>query len=121
MSWRLTKSQKIRLEERERLQALSVRDLIEMGYRRTSNRHGLISRIDREDWREEMARKHSPWSFEEGMNWVKALSFTPGGAEDHYRRCYSRDCITVTPEKAMKIPNSNWDPVGFVSSSEKAI
>ncbi len=33
-------------------------DLIASGYRAVSNRYRIVARIDREDWREEMARRH---------------------------------------------------------------
>lgn len=34
---------------------MDIATLIASGYARTSNRHGMVSRIDRPDWREHMA------------------------------------------------------------------
>lgn len=64
--------------------------LLDSGYRCTSNRHRIVSRIDREDWREHMASKHMG-----GMEWVNILGY---GAGDHYRRVYSRDSIEGLPQ-----------------------
>ncbi|KAF2282292.1 hypothetical protein GH714_044136 [Hevea brasiliensis] len=44
----------------------------------------MVSRIDRADWKETMAKTHV-----NGMKWVNALG--EGSAEDYYRRCISRD------------------------------
>lgn len=86
--------------------------LAAMGYRRTSNRHCLVSRVDRPDWREHMAQKHAPWDPEgQGVAWVKCLG---KGAADHYRRCYSNDTMTVGPEVSRRIPGSIWDETGYV-------
>lgn len=86
-----------------------------MGYRRTSNRFGHLSRIDRPDWKEHMAQRHSPWSKEEGRAWVRALG---DGASDHYRRVFSKDTREVSREVARLVPTSNWDLAGFVPLPE---
>jgi len=96
-------------------QKLSVKELIAKGYRRTSNKFGVVSRIDRPDWRGYMALKHSPWSLEAGMDWVKLLEKTPGQAEDHYRRCYSEDTLEIGRSAGLKVPPSNWDATGYVA------
>lgn len=69
--------------------------LIDSGYRATSNKHRMASRIDREDWREYMAKKHAPWSEKQGKEWVAALG---EGAGDFYRRVYSKDNLRDLPD-----------------------
>lgn len=78
--------------------------LARSGYRVVSRRHGGLSRLDRADWQEAMARDYVrgfPGGLErnlpEGLAWVAALG---DGAADHYRRCYSRDRITVPRDVA---------------------
>lgn len=90
--------------------------LVDRGYRRVSNTHKHLSRIDRPDWREHMAITHSPWSIDEGMAWVHCLG---SGAADHYRRCHSGDVITVTEKTYRMVPQSNFDPVGYIKVSVK--
>lgn len=89
-----------------------ARALAARGYRRTSNRHRIISRIDRPDWLEKMARdlRRAPADF-----------MVPGGSQpqpnwcDHYRRIYSRDKIEGVAEEVFRlIPGSDWDPIGYV-------
>lgn len=85
--------------------------LIAKGYRRTSRKYGLIARIDRPDWKEYMAIKHSPWSLEEGLVWVRCLG---KAAPDHYRRCYSTSKMEVGQSSGLKIPCSNWDETEYI-------
>ena len=73
------------------------KDLVESGYRAVSNRYRMIARIDREDWREEMARRHvagypgdQEANFQMGLRWVTALGDSAG---DQYRRVYSQDVL----------------------------
>jgi len=68
--------------------------LIASGYRATSNRYKMVARLDRPDWREHMAIRHSPWSLEEGMKWVNCLGHS---ATEHYLRVYSRDRLEGLP------------------------
>lgn len=93
--------------------ANSDKELIAAGYRRTSNKYGLISRIDRPDWRDVIiATTHQT---------VETMrKATPGMWEDHYRRCHSKDQIELGAWRGKKIPTSNWDPVGFVEISISA-
>jgi len=77
--------------------------LIDSGYRCTSNRHRMVSRLDRPDWREHMARDHTRGfrgdpqrNLDEGMKWVAVLGT---GAADHYRRVLSRDKIERVPQE----------------------
>jgi len=87
-----------------------ARRLIASGYRCSSNRHRIVSRIDREDWKEHMARKHAPWSFQEGIEWVEGLG---DRAADHYRRVYSRDKIEDVPEEAYNLVKQAGRGSGF--------
>lgn len=64
-------------------QTLSVKQLKRQGYCRTSNKHRMASRIDREDWKEYCLEKNHP---------VDA---------DFYRRVLSKDNITV-PQSVFK-------------------
>ena len=83
------------------------------GYCVTSRKFGIVSRIDRADWKIYMAKKHSPWSLEEGLEWVEALG--EAGAEDHYRRCYSKDSIeTGSYNKVKSFPKSHFTITGYV-------
>lgn len=93
----------------------SGEDLASLGYRRTSRKFGHVSRVDREDWKEYMAEKHSPWSKEEGLRWVECLGT---GAADHYRRCYSKDTLVLTQTKALGIPCSDHDETGFIPKAQ---
>lgn len=86
--------------------------LMALGYRRTSTRHRIISRIDRVAWKVYMAKKHSPWSLKAGLRWVVMLGIDSG--PDHYRRCHSEDRIeNVHPDLFKLIKSSNWDECGF--------
>lgn len=83
-------------------------DYAAQGYRIVSRKYGIISRIDREDWKEAMAKAHAPWDIEEGRKWVRTLG--DRGAADHYRRCYSKDNVELGGRAlTLKIPNSNDD------------
>jgi len=89
--------------------------LIKKGYRRVSNKFGHVARIDRPDWREHMAERNAPWDPKgQGMEWVRLLEKTPGSAEDHYRRCYSKDVLVLSPGQAKRVPPSAHDPAGYI-------
>ena len=92
--------------------------LMSQGYLKTSNRHCMLSRIDRSDWMEKMAKSHAPWNIEEGRAWVEGLGV--GSAADHYRRCYSNDNITVTPEVLKFVKSSGHNPTGFLPKKKVA-
>ncbi len=86
--------------------------LINWGYRRTSCAHGLISRIDKADWYRYMAHQHTPWDPNgEGIDWV--FSMGNASAEDHYRRCYSKDTRTVSLMISKLIPSSGGAVTGY--------
>lgn len=95
----------------------TAEDLIRRGYRRVSNKYRIVSRIDRPDWREFMAKEHAPWDPQgDGMGWVFLLGRQAGSAEDHYRSVYSKDNIENIPNEIFKqIPGSGYDPVGYVN------
>ena len=77
----------------------------------TSRRHRLANRLDRRDWREYMAKRHAPWDPEgDGKAWVECLG---DYAADHYRRCYSKDKITVPEEWVKPLGNSRDGPTEF--------
>lgn len=75
------------------------------GYCITSRRGLLATRLDREDWRADMATKHA-----NGERWVKALGQR---AADQYRRVYSADTIRVAPDWIGKLPNSIDGPTEY--------
>lgn len=85
------------------------------GYRRTSSKYGMLSRVDREDWQEFMAKTHAPWDINEGRAWVYGLGTR---AADQYRRCYSRDKITVSTSISKFVPSSSHDTIGYVQRRE---
>lgn len=90
--------------------------LINWGYRKTSNNHRLVARIDRPDWYRYMAQEHAPWDPNgEGIDWV--FNMGPAAAGDHYRRCYSRDFKTVPHAVLELIPSSNHDDCGYCRKS----
>lgn len=90
----------------ERSALRTIADFKEAGYYVVSRRHRMLSRIDRADWREVMARHHAPWDVNgEGMRWACLK-----GMGDYYRRCLSKDTIVIAPhqwDSVLKaIPNS---------------
>lgn len=87
-------------------------DYAKQGYRRISRKYGMISRIDRPDWKEHLAAKHSPWDPEAGMKWVNGIG--DGMAADFYRRVHSEDVLEIGAKEALSIPTSNHDPIGYV-------
>lgn len=81
--------------------AAKAQALIDAGYRSVSNAYRHVSRIDREDWREHMARCHVDGfpgdpaaNFQLGMRWATGLGLQAG---DFYRRVVSRDVIENVP------------------------
>ena len=97
-------------------------ELASQGYRRTSNRHRMVSRIDREDWKEYMALQHAPWDAKrgttDGPDWVKCLG--PAAAADFYRRVHSMDSLEgLDPAVFKLIPGSSNDPCGYAPKPAK--
>lgn len=82
--------------------AKEAKALIEAGYHRISNTGRIVSRIDRDDWRQFMAQQHSR-SEKIGRDWGIALGRS---AENHYRRCYSKDKLVLQEKLYRMIPGS---------------
>lgn len=90
-----------------------VEKMISQGYRKTSGKFGIVSRIDRADWKSFLAFEHTPWDVEQGMAWVECLG--DQSAEDHYRRCYSPDQQELGRYMAHNFPTSGQcEPVGYL-------
>lgn len=81
-------------------------DYIAKGYRVTSNRHCIISRIDREDWVHHLKECT-------GIDTVDDTILEEHWC-DYYRRCISKDNLTVDQHVCRLIPNSSYDTTGFV-------
>ena len=82
--------------------------LIALGYRRTSRRHRMLSRIDRPDWQGFLARELDVE--------LDTLVRDPCGLwEDHYRRVYALDQLIVPPDLVLAVPASSYDPIGYVA------
>lgn len=89
---------------------MNARELTLRGYRRVSNRHRMVSRIDRPDWVEVLAKK---------LHRSPAELYLPDGRIspswcDFYRRVHSKDTLVVSQEVYRQIPSSGWDGVGYV-------
>lgn len=90
--------------------------LTALGYRRTSNKHRMVSRIDRPDWLEVLARsmRRSVAEFCD----LDTGEVSPSWC-DHYRRVYSEDTMIVEdPEVFKLVPTSGHDSVGYVDSKQ---
>lgn len=92
---------------------ITVTQARQRGYCVVSREHWRVSRIDRPDWREVMARDHAPWDPDgEGRSWVEALGALAG---DHYRRVYSRDSVSLGSAEALRgFPASADGPNHFL-------
>lgn len=92
-----------------------VEGLAQRGYRRTSNKYGIVTRIDRADWVEVLAQH---------LGRSPAELYRPGGAEpeahwkDYYRRTLSEDSMEIGSQAARLIPTSNSNECGFVDLPE---
>jgi len=70
-------------------------DLMKQGYRKTSNAYCLVSRIDRDDWLDVLAKQR---------HCSRADFYNVDGTgigdqhRDHYVRVFSNDKLTVAPE-----------------------
>lgn len=80
-----------------------VADLVRRGYRRTSRKYGLIARIDREDWAEQV----EPLCHFDAEH----IRANPVMWADFYRARLSKDVIELDPKQALRIPTSGNDPV----------
>lgn len=92
-----------------------IANLIKSGYAVTSNRHCIVSRIDRSDWRDVMAKDHAPWDpAGAGTDWVDRLG---DRAPDFYRRVYSKDNLTILDKWLKYMPKSSDVTTGFCHKS----
>lgn len=83
----------------------SAEDLIEQGYCLVSRKHRLVSRVDKKDWLQKLAKHHAPWDPKgEGREHVMNMGLAQ--AADFYRRVLSNEKKQVSPELASKIPGS---------------
>lgn len=82
-----------------------------LGYRRTSNRYRMLSRIDRPDWLLALAEhlRRSPASL-----YIPDKSHPDGMWCDYYRRVLSKDTIEVSPEVCHLVGSSDHDTIGYV-------
>ena len=104
------------------METRTAAELTALGYRRTSNKHRMVSRIDRPDWKEHLAahlRRSVAELFIVGTNAENGLPIVSdkvsGSWCDYYRRCLSRDTLEGLPEATFRaIPSSGWDSCGFV-------
>lgn len=89
----------------------TAQKLMAQGYRRTSWKHRLVSRIDRPDWVQILAvgLRRAPADF-----YVPGESNPSGSWCSYYRACLSEDTKTVTPEVIQLIPTTGHDPVGYI-------
>jgi hypothetical protein len=83
-----------------------------LGYCITSRRHLLASRIDCADWREVMGSKYP------GAQWVKK-GCNDRAAADQYRRCHSKDSVSVPSGWLKQLPNSGEGPTEFLNPTQE--
>lgn len=84
---------------------LTGEQLAERGYCVTSRAHRMIARIDRPDWKDQLA-KELRTDYEETLDaphW-----------KDFYRRVLSKDKLYVDEEKVKSIPKSSSCDIGYV-------
>lgn len=79
------------LESLPQQRIVELYKMVQKGYKRVSRKFGMLARLDRSDWKEECKRKGYP---------VNA---------DWYRRCVSKDVITVSQKEALLFPPSCID------------
>lgn len=85
-----------------------INGLIALGYRRTSRKYGCVSRIDRVDWKSILRKR--------GIKVLKGDDFC---AEDFYRRCSSKDTLTVSKQDVLKFPTSRGSITNYVGPLPK--
>lgn len=90
--------------------SIDIQLLIAQGYRRISNKHGMLSRIDRYDWKEFLASE----GYYIGPQ-------HEGSMADQYRRVYSKDVVELDPEIAKEVPSSGHDAIGFVDKEPPTV
>lgn len=85
--------------------------LIRQGYRKTSNKHCMVSRIDRPDWVSVLAKDMFR---SEAEFYEKGCTEPSDHWADHYRRVYSKDTVVIPQAYIREFPSSGHDPVGFI-------
>ncbi len=85
----------------------TAEELIVRGYRRVSNKYGIVARVDRSDWWEALEKYF-------GRNMPIRTPNEIAHWADYYRRTLSKDTLELGPEKARSIPSSSWDSTGFI-------
>jgi len=86
---------------------MTAEELTAKGYCRISNKYGIVARVDREDWWDAL-QEH----FQRNLP-IRTEAET-GRWADYYRRCLSEDKLEVGPEIGGHVPQSNWNPTGFI-------
>lgn len=86
------------------IDALKVQQYIDQGYRRVSRGSRIVARIDSPKWIERLANSQP-----NGLDWVVGLGRQ--SAEDHYRRCHSKDTMRVATETQFKMYPASADTV----------
>jgi len=92
-------------------QDINWKELKYLGYCVISRKYGMVSRIDRSDWKEHMAKEHSPWDINDGLKWIMCMG--ERDSEDQYRRCYSKDKLELGSGALRHLPNSGMTITGF--------
>lgn len=82
---------------------MTAEELTALGYRRVSNKFGMIARIDRSDWLAFMLERQPNWK-----------NSPTSMIADHYRRVISKDVLVVDQDIARRVPTSCHDPVGYI-------
>ena len=94
---------------------IDIPRLIEMGYRRVSNKYGTVSRVDRPDWIHFLALElNIPIEILSDIYNKRSNNYA-----NHYRRVFSKDRVTLDPVLAKQIPSSDWDQVGYVEVEDE--
>jgi hypothetical protein len=81
-----------------------AKSLAAQGYAIISRRHCMAARIEYANWCYVVAKHHCSWDESKGMRWVEMVGDKM--AADHYRRCISKDRITVSEKVRKLMPKS---------------
>jgi hypothetical protein len=87
---------------RSDVSAMTGEEATERGYRRTSNTHLTVSRVDTPQWPERMGLRPGTTDFSRA-------------SPDLYRRVYSKDHVVLAAAEFRKVPTSSGDTTGFVA------
>lgn len=80
-----------------------VKVLVDSGYRKVSNKYRTMARVDVAVPPKECYGQHTKLYL----------------GDDHYRRCFSKDKITVPVEVSRRMPTSGHDETGFLPLSPR--